>query len=329
MKNGLSLKIGGCGVFYIAVLILFFCFFVSGIFKAGNVSAAVLSQEKTFVKPSVIVSATIGIPKMSLWGYSSPTSVLELSGVGVEQKTISDQEGFYSFDLIYLPDTDSFPELCVTVIDKQGRSTPPTCVPKISAGNYFYKVGPVILPPTISLDSSQIYPGGQASAQGQTIPGSNVLVVLSRPEFKSGILGFSFVKKVLAFYLPSYNVAADINGNFNFNMPSNDGSTWRVFTIAEFRDEGKSPKSNTLKFENLTQTAYIWQEIKKIIQSLLTWPGIIILETLIIIILAIIFSVVTRKKQKRSKLEGFSQTKHKTSNMIEEYQKFLKGRKVN
>lgn len=298
-------------------------------FEAKNVQAAVIPQEKTFVQPSVIVSATIGIPKMSLWGYGPPFSVVELSGIGVEQNTTAGSDGYYSFDLIFLPNSPSFPELCITAIDQENRVTPPTCIPEISAGNYFYRVGPVILPPTISLDTAQASPEEQASTWGQTIPNSNVQVVLSRPEFEQGILGFSIVRRALAYYLPSYNVISDAEGNFSFNMPANDGATWRVFTIAEFPDGGKSPKSNTLKLTNLTSSAYFLQKSVEFIKSLFTWPRILILEILLIIILVLVVFAIIRKKNKQSKKIKLQENKQKVSNIVEEYQRFLNSKKVN
>jgi len=299
------------------------------LFGAKNSKADVITQEKVFVQPNVIVSATIGTPKMTLWGHGPTGSIIELSGVGVEQKIISREDGYYSFDLVYIPDTQYFPELCVTAIDKEGRATPPTCIPEISAGNYFYNVGPVVLPPTISLDASQANPGSQASAQGQTIPLSNVQVVLSRPEFAKNTLGFSIVKTALAYYLPSYSVTSDSDGEFSFNMPANDGTTWRVFTIVEYTDLGRSPKSNTLKFENLTSAAYFWKTLWQFLATFLTWPRIIFLEILIIIILTMIFLMIVHRKNKSTKTSLPEEILHKESNIVKVYQDFLNKKKFN
>ncbi len=275
-------------------LLLFVLFSLSDI---KSVRAAALPQEKVIVRPNIIVSATIGIPKMTLWGYGAPGAVIELSGIGVDQTISSDASGYYSFDLIYLPDTSAFPELCVTAIDQEGKITPPTCIPPIASGNYFYNVGPVILPPTISIQAPQARPDSQVSAQGQTIPGVTIEIKLARPEVKTGILGFQFVKRALAFYIPSFSVISDVQGKYSFNMPTGEGTTWRVFAVAEYQDGNKSPKSNTLKFETLSPLAHIWQRILEFIKTFLVWPRIIILELLIILILAVTVLIIIKKKK--------------------------------
>lgn len=302
--------------------ILFLFLFLLFFGRVGLVSA---NTEKTVVQPDVVVSATIGIPKMTLWGYSSPQAVIELSGVGVSQRETAKADGYFSFDLVYLLNTGAFPELCLTAFDLEGRITPPTCIPKIPAGNNFYNVGPVLLPPTISLESSYSAPDTQASVQGQTTPNSNIQVVLSRPEFGKS-LGFSLVKSVYAYYLPSYNITSDEKGNFSFNMPGNDGSTWRVFAITEYQDVGKSPKSNTLKFENLTTAAYTWLVIENFVsESLLSWPSILILESLVAIILAIIVFIILKKKKRKRKSQTL-ESNHTYSEVSKKYQEFLQRR---
>ncbi|MCL5019594.1 MAG: hypothetical protein M1426_03840 [Patescibacteria group bacterium] len=276
------------------VLPLFVLFLLS---DTKSVQSAVLPQEKTIVRPNIIVSATIGIPKMTLWGYGAPGAIVELSGIGVDQSVTSEANGYYSFDLVYLPNTSSFPELCVTAIDQEGKITPPTCIPPIASGNYFYNVGPVILPPTISIGAPQARPESQVSAQGQTIPGSTVEIKLARPEVGSGILGFRFVKRALAFYIPSFTVISDASGKYSFNMPTSDDTTWRVFAVTEYEDGNKSPKSNTLKFETLSPLAHIWQSLLEFLKTFLSWPRIIILELLIILILVATALVVIKKKK--------------------------------
>lgn len=278
--------------------LLFVLFLLS---DTKSVQAAVLPQEKTIVRPNIIVSATIGIPKMTLWGYGSPESVVELSGVGVDQEVTSEANGYYSFDLVYLPNTSSFPELCVTAIDRESKVTPPTCIPAIASGNYFYNVGPVILPPTISIEAPQARPESQVSAQGQTIPGSSVEIKLARPEERSGILGFRFVKRAFAFYIPSFTVISDAGGKYSFNMPTGDDTTWRVFAVTKYEDGNKSPKSNTLKFETLSPLAHAWQSLLEFLKTFLAWPRIIILELLIILILvAAVLAIIKKKKVKTS-----------------------------
>ncbi len=292
-----------------------------------NTSAQTLSSERIIVKPNVIVSATIGIPKMTLWGYGSPNSVVELIGINVDQITNSDGTGYYSFDLVYLPDTESFPELCITAIDNSKRVTMPTCIPPINRDNYFYNVGPVILPPTISLGAPQTYPESQVSAQGTTIPNSIMEIKLARPDNRQDVLSFKIVKSALAYYVPSYTVVSDANGDYSFNVPTNKNVTWRLFAITDYKDGNKSPKSNTLTFETLTTAKYIRQKIASFFASLLQWPNIIVLEIFMIVILITIIYFISRKK-KSSRKNNNSESNHKYSELVKRYQEYLKT-KVN
>lgn len=294
-----------------------------------SVRADVLPQEKVIVRPNVIISATIGIPKMTLWGYGPAGSIIELSGVGVEQEIMSQPDGYYSFDLVYLPDATTFPELCVTAIDRAKNATPPTCIPPIGQGNYFFDVGPVILPPTISLGAPQTNPGSQVSAQGSTIPNSVIDIKLARPEEKQGILGLRIVEHVLAFYIPSYSVLSDARGEYSFNMPIEEGVTWRVFAITEYGAGSKSPKSNTLKFETLTPATFVWKSVSTFLATFLHWPRILFLEALIILILVICILVIIKKKRGKPSNGRHTESNQKYSQLVERYQELISSRNSN
>ena len=307
--------------FALAILILFS--------EANGAQSAILSPEKVIVRPNIIVSATIGIPKMTIWGYGPPQSLVELSGIGVDQNTNSGANGYYSFDLVYLPNTSNFPELCITAIDSERRVTPPTCIPPIGSGNYFFNVGPVILPPTISIGAPETNLGSEVSTQGKTIPNSTVEIKLARPEIKKGVLGFQLVRQVLAYYIPNYTIISDTDGNYSFNMPTNDSTTWRVFAITKYTDGNKSPKSNTLKFETLSQGRYLWESFWTYMKTFLVWPRILLLQLLIILVLVAITLIVIRKRKRDGKKTIISQNDQKYSNIVERYQELLRSKKVN
>lgn len=323
MKIEKSMKTENCKlkIIFMFVLPLLILFLSS---EVGNASAQTAFTEKTIVKPNVIVSATIGIPKMTLWGYGSPNSVVELTGVNVDQTTSSDGTGYYSFDLVYLPDTETFPELCITAIDNGKRVTMPTCIPPINRDNYFYSVGPVILPPTISLGAPQTYPESQVSAQGTTIPNSIIEIKLARPNIKQGSLSFKIVRTALAYYVPSYTVVSDAEGKYSFNVPTNKNITWRLFAITDYKDGNKSPKSNTLVFETLTEVSYIKEKVVSFLVSLLGWPNILVLEAFLIIILAIIVWLISRKKKTFSGKKKAFKSDQKYSQIVKKYQEYLK-----
>jgi len=283
-----------------------------------NLKAQTITSEpgtsSYIISPPVVVSASIGVPKMTIWGYGPPSCSVELSGVGVEQKIISQADGYYSFDIVYLMDSPTFPELCITAIDQERRATPPTCIPAIGGGNYFYNVGPVILPPTISIGAPETHPGSQVSAQGVTIPNSTIEVKLARPDSEEGKLGFHLVRTAHAYYIPSYTVLSDANGSYSFNMPTTTGITWRVFTITDYEGGNKSPKSNTLKFVTITPITFVWRSFWKFLATLLVWPRLLFLEILLIIVLILIVVMILKKKKKRYQ---------KTSEIVERYQNYL------
>lgn len=290
-------------------------------------NADVTYLEKTIVSPSVIISATIGIPKMTLWGYGPANSVVEVVGTGVDQQTTSQSDGYYSFDLIYLHDTLSFPELCITAVDSDGRVTPPTCIPPIEEGNYFYNVGPVILPPTISLGAPETNPGSQVSAQGTTIPDTEIVIKLAQGE--TGKTSFKLVSEVLAFYIPSYTVTSDSKGNYSFNMPVKPGRIWRVFAFNNY-EGNPSPKSNTLVLKTMTTSAFIIKTSLTFLGSLFKWPGVILLELILILILAVIVYAIFRKNDKKSHSYKHVKDNQNYSKESKKYQEYLlKIRNVN
>lgn len=306
---------------------LFLLIFLTFIAVPNKVRADVTYLEKTIVSPSVIISATIGIPKMTLWGYGPANSVVEVTGTGVDQKTTSQSDGYYSFDLIYLHDSMSFPELCITAVDLDGRVTPPTCIPPIEEGNYFYNVGPVILPPTISLGAPETNPGSQVSAQGTAIPNTEIVVKLAQGE--TGTTSFKLVSEVLAFYIPSYTVTSDSKGNYSFNMPIKPGRTWRVFAFNNY-EGNPSPKSNTLVLKTMTTSAYMIKTSLTFLGSLFKWPGVILLELILILILAVIIFAIFKKNGKKKYSHKYVKNDQNYSNESKKYQEYLlKIRNVN
>jgi hypothetical protein len=248
----------------------------------------------------VTVSASIGEPVLRLWGYGPPGSRIELSGDRVSDFTYSETDGYFEFKKTFLPaPTDLlYPELCLSGIDQIGRATPPTCIPPLPANEFSYDIGPVILPPTLSLTEGSVAPFSQAEANGITIPNSVVRIALAENKGGQNLTNFSIVKEALAYYIPNYTVKSDERGYFNFNMPDTYPNTWRVFAITNYSQGATSPKSNTLKFEVVSPTLITIGKIWAFILSLLTLPALIIIEVLIILlIIAVTFLTKNGKKK--------------------------------
>lgn len=243
----------------------------------------------------VKVSATIGEPKLTIFGYSSPNSLVKLEGERVSEQTIADGSGYFFFDRIFLPQPNpNYPELCLTAIDTQSRISFPTCLPELPLGLYLTQIGPVLLPPTISLEKGVFLSNEQIKAQGSTIPNCPVNIFLANDNnsnnSRKNNWSFEFVPKAEAYFIPQYQIVADENGYFEFNLPSQNQADWKMFAGADFR-QSPTPKSNTLTFAIIPW----WQWfLKQFLRAFIAFLGLIkpsfwiliLFELLIIVFLA-------------------------------------------
>jgi len=55
------------------------------------------------------------------------------------------------------------------------------------------------------------------------------------------------IKEASAYSIPIYQIISDSNGNYEFNLPSETSSRWRIFAASDFQGKN-SAKSNTLSF---------------------------------------------------------------------------------
>ena len=188
---------------------------------------------------STTITASIGENRVTIYGYTSPKSRVELSSPKVFGVTYSNLDGYFEFDKTLLPKNPS--DLCLTSFDNNQRSTSPICIPPPPPYNYHTDIGPILLPPTISLENSQIDPNSTVITSGQAIPNSTVNVHF----YKVNNSGQSFIKQVQAYSLPPITATSDSFGNFNLNLPTAYSSDYRLYVSAKFNDN-YSPKSNTL-----------------------------------------------------------------------------------
>ncbi|PIZ48922.1 hypothetical protein COY29_02745 [Candidatus Woesebacteria bacterium CG_4_10_14_0_2_um_filter_39_14] len=246
------------------------------------------------VSYEITVSATLGEPKLTLFGYSSPHSLVQLHGERVAEEVIADNQGYFLFDRAFLPyPNPQYPELCLNAIDTQSRISFPICLPPLPTGPFNFNIGPVLLAPTFSLEKGSFLPQEQIKAEGLTIPNSEVTVFLAndsetprmvarqRPRLLRGGIAH-------AYSLPQYKIKSDSQGRFEFSLPTVKPNNWRLFTAAKFQGS-PTPKSNTLNFKILNW----WQWLLLIITNLLGaflrlikpfwWLLLICLELIIII----------------------------------------------
>jgi hypothetical protein len=209
---------------------------------------------------SVSVYAQVGRYYLeSLSGWGSPLAEVTLTSQNLIKKTVSDEKGFFEFHSFPIP--DQLGELCLISQDQHQYSSFPVCLAP-PPGNQNIKIKDVLLPPTLSLEGSQIPNGKTAKASGMAFPSAEVDVYLfTENRFSLGwwwqnLLNHLLpVKSALAVGLPRYQVKTNASGYFEFSLPASFPSANRVYAAAIFSlpdsSKGFSPKSNTLAFETI------------------------------------------------------------------------------
>jgi hypothetical protein len=242
---------------------------------------------------STIVTASVGQNRVTITGYTSPNSKVELSNAQVYSQTYSDYSGYFIFDKILLP-KETISDLCLTSTDNNSRQTTPICFPAPPATNYHTDIGPVLLPPTISLEESNINPDSTVLTSGQAIPNSQVSlnfykVTDSAQAFSlfPKLTAFIKPKEALAYSLPSVVATTDKLGNFSLNLPTAYASDYRLYATTKFNNN-YSPKSNTLIYI-LPSLFYLFLQ---------QYPFIKYLIPLLIIALIVTFYFLHRKSLK-------------------------------
>lgn len=208
--------------------------------------------EKT-EKAGVQVSATVGGENFTLYGYSSPLSLVSMNGVGLNYEATADNEGFFEFKDKISPFSPQ--ETCFSSQDQFGRITKPVCIPPFPTDEQV-TIGPVILPPTVSLDKNLYIIGDQVVLSGQTIPNTDVNLSVftddkaGLPDLLTKMFTIQFIRPVEAFSLPGLSVRSDEKGNFSVSLPSSSAKSYRMFTRARY-GEDTSPQSLVLYFKIL------------------------------------------------------------------------------
>ncbi|MDP3994722.1 MAG: hypothetical protein Q8P91_02745 [bacterium] len=257
--------------FLLTALVLTLC----GRFYTTPVSAEAINPVSYEIK----ISAAIGEPKLTLYGWGPVESKINLTGLAVAETRQSDANGFFIFTNIFLP--SKYSELCLQAVDKENRSSHPTCIPPLPANSYSYNVGPVLLSPIISID--------QAVLNGKTTPFTPINVYLANQK-SSGKISFNPVKTANAYYIPEYQTQSDKEGNFEFNLPNQSRGKWKIFVASETLGYN-SPKSNSLTFSVMSPFSLL---LRRIISGLMLLKPyllyIVILLELVILAVIIIKS---------------------------------------
>lgn len=219
----------------------------------------------------VTVSASLGTYRFTLYGYTSPFALVTLEGIGLYYKTYANDTGYFEFKNQFSPLVSE--ETCLTAKDQLGRVTPLLCLPPFPV-NTNTTIGPVIMPPTISLDQSNYFVDDTVVVSGQTTSDTDVDISLFTDEGKT----LAFVQPVEAFSFPKLQVRSDKQGNFSVSLPSSYAKTYRLFAQAEVLSE-KSPHSLILTLKIFP----LWMIIVKLFMTIIILARQRLLELLFII----------------------------------------------
>lgn len=190
---------------------------------------------------NVNIYASIKGSEVTIFGQSSPNAKIELTGIDIYSLTFSQADGSFKFDKLILPQGKS--ELCLQAKDINGRNTVPICIPPPPIGNYHTDIGPILLPPTISLEQDKINPNSTVISSGQSIPNSPITIFF----YKEKDNAKSFPKIAFAYSLPPLKTTSDNEGNYSLNLPTAYSSNYRLYSAVQY-NENFSPKSNTLLY---------------------------------------------------------------------------------
>jgi hypothetical protein len=199
------------------------------------------------INPSVSVDAYIGEFMFTLFGYTSPYALVTIEGMGIYDQTYSDKTGYFEFHNRFSPQNPR--EACLTSQDQLGRITSPTCIPPFPT-KYNVHIGPVLLPPTVSLNAQNYYQGDEVKLSGQAIPSTELTFstfIDERRSFFSYIASL-LVPSVSAYTFPQLTSKTDEKGNFSLSLPSSHPEFFRVFTQASYQN-GQSPESVKLNIK--------------------------------------------------------------------------------
>ncbi len=203
---------------------------------------------KTF-QNQVLNSVSIGEFRFNLYGYTSPFAEVTFAGQGIFDQTTADKNGYFEFKNRFSPFSPH--EACLSAKDQFGRISSPVCLPPFPT-QYNVTIGPVIMPPTISLDKSIYFVGDEVILTGQTIPNTDINLSMfteqSKSIFFNLLSSFILVKPVEAFNLPKLSIKSDEKGNFSISLPSSEAQNFRLFTQANY-DKNLSPNSISLKLK--------------------------------------------------------------------------------
>ncbi|OGG03724.1 hypothetical protein A2W14_05025 [Candidatus Gottesmanbacteria bacterium RBG_16_37_8] len=225
---------------YLYITIFAMCFFLP--------TTKVLAQTPIQSGSKVTIEAQLPFRSyVRLYGYTSPRTIVYADAVRTEGLTVSDSNGFFVIDNLSL--SNEAREICLLARDQEERTSSPLCLP-VPQTVIKKNIGPIIMPPTLSLSHNIFYVGQRIYAEGKSLPNQQISIALF--EERSGFIKRNLSKvftvgTVHAFAIPQLEVKTDSHGNFNFSLPSAKSIGFRVFAKGQFQNN-PIPNSRTIYF---------------------------------------------------------------------------------
>lgn len=209
--------------------------------KNPSEQPGIVAGIKSVSADNIINSVYIGEFRFSLFGYASPFALVTFEGMGIFDQTTANDIGFFSFNNRFSPFSKR--EACLTAKDQLGRLSSPVCLPPFPV-DYNVSIGPVIMPPTVSLDKKDYFMGDQVMLSGQAVPNTDVKLSVFGDQQGQSLIRTVLIKPVEAFTFPQLTAKSDDKGNFSINLPSSTPNKFRLFGQTDFL---QSVSSNSVK----------------------------------------------------------------------------------
>ncbi|MFS8158706.1 MAG: hypothetical protein ACMG6E_00570 [Candidatus Roizmanbacteria bacterium] len=223
----------------------------TGIIKTTNPKTTP-SPTPSSIKKQLIIA--------SIFGYTSPKSLVFLQTNIADISTTSDKEGFFSFNSISLPSSTS--EICIHSIDSFGRNTQASCIPFLDS--YIgYHIGPILLSPTISLNKNMLKISENAIISGSSLPSSKIFLYFSQDS------QHLFNNKEIPSQPILIEAQTDSNGNYSIKFDSSKPIDGKIFTTAK-RGIDNTASSNKLDISYLPYWLIL---LNMLIRALLSLQG--------------------------------------------------------
>lgn len=243
MKNSSLWKLS---LFLNSYLLIIFLTFGLFFYRSSKNNLGEIAGQMIKSEPVLVSFFFGGYGRFRIYGYTSPQALVSLETGLAHDETWANKDGYFEFANRVSPIIAS--DICLISQDQFGRLTSPVCLPPFP-NDYNIEIGPIIMPPTLSLNKTDYWVGDQIILSGQTVPNSNISLSMFTDQKKS-FSSLNPIKSTYAFTLPEIDSKADKKGNFSLALPSSQAEKYRFFAQTNYNQK-KSPQSLKLTIKVL------------------------------------------------------------------------------